>query len=495
MRIFAYLFVYFSFLNTASAEFDLNSNMSNAYSYCIDLNFSKAKYFLEMEKNINPENGFIYLNENYIDFLKIIITEDQSYFEKQKPFKNERLKKIRRNDKDSPFYLFSQAEIYIQWAFVRIKFKEYFLAAYELQKAYSLLKKNDELFPDFILNKKNIGVLKILLGSIPDEYNWILSVIGLEGSINRGFDDLYSVLNYTENFEKYNIYEDEVIFYLSFLEMNMRNIKQSRLSLLNKIEDCCLSSDLLVFCAARLSNKMGDNQRTLKILEEVKPSNNKINFYYLDYLYAMSKLYQLNFEEAENSFLRFVSNFKGDNYIKSAYHKLSIISFLTDSIDKRDFYQNKTLELGQSFIEEDKYSENQVKNRYIDDKDLIMARFLFDGGYYQRSLNILESINQPALKDYNLAEYYYRIARLYQKLNYSKNDILDAFYQLLDLENSYNLYYFPMSNLQIALEYEKEENDKAALMYFQKTLKYDAFDYETGIKKSAKAGLNRIRNN
>ena len=91
--------------------------------------------------------------------------------------------------------------------------------------------------------------------------------------------------------------------------------------------------------------------------------------------------------------------------------------------------------------------------------------------------------------------YYYRIARLYQKLNYSKNDILDAFYKFLDLENTYNLYYFPMSNLQIALEYEKEENDEAALIYYQKTLKYDAFDYETGIKKSAKAGLNRIRNN
>lgn len=492
MRIFIYLFVFFSFLNTANAAFDLNSNMSNAYSHCIDLNFSKAKYFLEMEKNVNPENGFIYLNENYIDFLKIIITEDKSYFDQQKPLKNKRLKKMRSNDKNSPFYLFSQAEIYIQWAFVRIKFKEYFLAAYELQKAYNLLIKNEELFPDFILNKKNIGVLRILLGSIPDEYNWILSVIGLEGSINSGFDDLYSVLNYTENYEEYNIYEDEVIFYLSFLEMNMRDIKQSKLSLLNKIEDCCLSSDLLVFCAARLSNKIGDNEQTLRILEQVKPSNDKINFYYLDYLYAMSKLYKLNFAEAESSFLRFVNNFEGDNYIKSAYHKLSIISFLTDSLDKRVFYQNKILELGKSFIEEDKYAEKQVKNRKIEDKDLLIARLLFDGGYYQKSLNILESINHLALNNYNLAEYYYRTARLYQKLNYSKNDILDAFYELLALENSYNLYYFPMSNLQIALEYEKEENDEAALIYFQKTLKYDAFDYETGIKKSAKAGLNRI---
>ena len=171
---------------------------------------------------------------------------------------------------------------------------------------------------------------------------------------------------------------------------------------------------------------------------------------------------------------------------------LSIISFLTDSLDKRVFYQNKILELGKSFIEEDKYAEKQVKKRKIEDKDLLIARLLFDGGYYQKSLNILESINHLALNNYNLAEYYYRTARLYQKLNYSKNDILDAFYELLALENSYNLYYFPMSNLQIALEYEKEENDEAALIYFQKTLKYDAFDYETGIKKSAKAGLNRI---
>ena len=105
-----------------------------------------------------------------------------------------------------------------------------------------------------------------------------------------------------------------------------------------------------------------------------------------------------------------------------------------------------------------------MKNRKIEDKDLLIARLLFDGGYYQKSLNILESINHLALNNYNLAEYYYRTARLYQKLNYSKNDILDAFYELLDLENSYNLYYFPMSNLLIDIEYEKEEKDEAALI-------------------------------
>ena len=100
-----------------------------------------------------------------------------------------------------------QAEIQLQWAFTRIKFKQYFLAAYELQKAYTLLKKNVELYPDFFLNKKNLGILKILIGSIPDEYSWILNIIGLEGNVNNGFDNLYQLLNIFKNNERYNIYK------------------------------------------------------------------------------------------------------------------------------------------------------------------------------------------------------------------------------------------------------------------------------------------------
>ena len=61
-------------------------------------------------------------------------------------------------------------------------------------------------------------------------------------------------------------------------------------------ENCLITAENRM----RLSNKIGDNEQTLRILEQVKPSNDKINFYYLDYLYAMSKLYKLNFAEAES---------------------------------------------------------------------------------------------------------------------------------------------------------------------------------------------------
>ena len=55
------------------ASFDLNSNIERSYSSIIDLEFDIAKNILEQERRINPENGFILLHENYIDFLTIII--------------------------------------------------------------------------------------------------------------------------------------------------------------------------------------------------------------------------------------------------------------------------------------------------------------------------------------------------------------------------------------------------------------------------------------
>ena len=56
--------------------------------------------------------------------------------------KAERIRKLKENDKDSLYYLYSQAEVHLQWAFARLKFEDYIPAAYEFVKAYYLLEKN-----------------------------------------------------------------------------------------------------------------------------------------------------------------------------------------------------------------------------------------------------------------------------------------------------------------------------------------------------------------
>ena len=75
-----------------------------------------------------------------------------------------------------------------------MKFQEYFLAAYEIQKAYFLLQKNQKRFPDFHLNKKGLGLLYCLIGSIPENYHWIVNSIGVDGGIMKGLTVLDELL-------------------------------------------------------------------------------------------------------------------------------------------------------------------------------------------------------------------------------------------------------------------------------------------------------------
>tara|TARA_B110000881_G_scaffold219311_1_gene240853 strand:- start:1157 stop:2647 length:1491 start_codon:yes stop_codon:yes gene_type:complete len=475
------------------AEFDMNQNMRQAYVHIMHLDFSLAQKILDTEKISNNDNGIIILNENYIDFLTILIGEDELYYKKAKLKKNQRLSSLRKNDKDSPYYLYCQAEVYIQWAFTRIKFKEYFLAAYELQKAYKLLEKNNQLYPDFVLNKKSLGLLHILIGSIPKSHNFILNILAIEGGIDKGFNELYSVLDYSENLEEYYIYNSEVLFLLSFLEMNMKNDSKSCSLLLGKIENCCLNNNLLIFCAARLSNKLGDNDKTIQILENRIISDTKYNFYYLDYLYAMSQLYKLEYHNANDYLLRFVNSFKGKNYIKSAYHMLSLIALLEDNMEKKKYYEEMMLNNGQVLIDEDKQAEDYVKNETLINITLLKSRFLFDGGYYKETLDYLSNINLNDIENNQefILEYYYRISRSNQGLSVSPIKVIDLFSKVLMIDNPSNLYYHPMSSLQIGLEYEKLRDNDQAIKFFKQTLSYKDFNYENGIKKSAKAGINR----
>ena len=266
------------FCQLAFASFDMNENMQSSYTHIMALEFEKAELRITKEKETNPDNGFIQLHENYIDFLTIVIGEDFVFFENAKTQKEERLNKLKQNDKNSPYYLYSQAEIHLQWAFARLKFDLYAPAAYEFVKAYYLLEKNLKLYPDFTLNKKGLGLLHSLLAIVPDQYDWILNVAGLEGNIDLGFSELNMVLEDST----YNMYRDEVLFLVSFLQIHLKNDNTVSQEYLDKIGNGYRTNYLLNFAAARLAHNLGQNDYCLEILNNRPSSVGKFPFYFLD---------------------------------------------------------------------------------------------------------------------------------------------------------------------------------------------------------------------
>ncbi len=468
----------------------MNERMQQSYTRIINLEFEAANKLLLIEQIENPDNAIFVLHQNYIDFLTVIIGEDEDFFLSAKDLKFDRIDLIKDGDDGSPYYLYAQAEVHLQWAFARLKFEEYITAAYEIQKSYSLLEENKKKFPDFKLNIKGLGLLHALVGAVPEKYQWLLKLVGMEGSVELGLTELKSLLKDDEM----QVYHSEILFLTAFLQLNMTNNEIEYRLLLNEIGSLYSHSYLLNFAAARLSHALGDNDLCIKVLKNRPIGEGKYPFYYLDYLHGMSYLYKLDYVESKIFFNRFLENFKGNNYIKSAYQKLAWISFLQNESDELDSYMKKIKSEGRMFVDEDKVAFKEAEKNHMNPLRLLKARLLFDGGYYDKAHFQITSVNK--LSDYTgfFDEYYYRLARIESKLKYLDKQVIIQYQKAFDVGKNSSNYYAPMSALQIGLIYEEQNDNKNAIIYFKKCLSLSGFDYERGIHHKAKVGLVRVTN-
>ena len=488
MRILTLLFLFLT--NPLFASFQMNERMQQSYTHIINLEFEAANKLLKIEQIEHPDNDILILHQNYIDFLTILIGEEEVFFSTAKDSKSDRIDFIQSGDDSSPYYLYAQAEVHLQWAFARLKFEEYLTAAYEIQKAYSLLEKNQEQFPEFKLNIKGLGLLHTLFGAIPEKYQWVINLVGMEGSVELGLLELKSLLKD----EEMEMYHSEVLFIISFLQLNMTNDEIAYKHLLDDIGNEYSDNYLLNFAAARLSYALGENDFCIKVLENRPAAEGKYPFHYLDYLQGLSYLYTLNYDKSEIFFNRFLNNFKGNNYIKSAFQKLAWIAFLQEKRDEKISYLEKIKSEGRAFIDEDKVALKEADKHHINSPKLLRARLLYDGGYYENAH--LELANGNKLLDYAgfFDEYYYRLARIESKLQYLDEQVIIQYQKAIGIGGKSTNYYAPMSALQIGLIYEKQDKLKQAKIYFEKCLSLSDFDYERGIHQKAKVGLVRVTN-
>lgn len=481
-------------LSFSANKFEMNDNCINAYRNIINLKFENSKAIIIKEKTSNPQNLIPIYLENFTDFLRIAINENAQDFKSSEKLKSKRLDLLENGDPSSPYYLYTQAEVELQWALIHIKFQSYLTSAIEINKAYTLLEKNQILFPDFSLNKKGLGVLHAIIGTIPDKYKWISKIAGFDGTVKQGIYELsYLFLNsYKQPKSRYLL--PESLFYLNFVTSSLSN-DESELNTLCKWQEKLdtIKSPLYLFSKINLLKKRGENDKIIGLLQNREKSAEQFQFHYLTYLLGEAKLFKLDcsaIHELEN----YILNFKGQNYFKSAWLRIAWAHLINGDIDKYKQAISIIPKTGNLIVEEDKYAENEAKKTSIPNITLLKARLLFDGGYYSRSLNVLlekePSKFATTIKD--VSEFYYRLARVYDKTGKTTEAL--KFYQLtIDKSSGFYEYFIPNSALQMGLIYEKIGNKEKAKEFFNKSLKMPDCDYKSGIEIKAKAGLLRVK--
>src|SRR6187551_1697678 len=176
------LFLCLAFYSKAQ-DWKFDARSQQAYDLILNLQIQEAQKLIP--DPITPQELYV---ASIGEALELLITEDKEKFNTYEDrFEMRVERKVKAN---SPEDIFIHAEMRLQWAFVYLKFGHEFDAALSLKQAYSAVQEIKKRFPAFKAVQKSSGILEIIIGSIPEKYDWVLSMMNIRGSIDQGLLDL-----------------------------------------------------------------------------------------------------------------------------------------------------------------------------------------------------------------------------------------------------------------------------------------------------------------
>jgi hypothetical protein len=126
---------------------------------------------------------------------------------------------------------------------------------------------------------------------------------------------------------------------------------------------------------------------------------------------GMAKLHRLD-PDADLYLKSYLRQFKGRNYIKEAYQKLAWSQLVEGNVAGYLMNNANIIKYGRAIVDEDKAALREANAGQMPNIDLLKARLLYDGNYYQRSYQLLNSKKES---DFNSVqerlEYNYRMGQ------------------------------------------------------------------------------------
>ncbi|MFC5282460.1 tetratricopeptide repeat protein [Pedobacter alpinus] len=474
---------------TSKANFDFNSNCIRAYQAIFDLKLKEAEAIIAREKAQNPKNAIPVLLDNYIDFFSLLASENKADYERLKEKRNARLAYLEKQDRNSPYYLFAQAEVYLQWGLLKSRFQDFMSSGFDVKKADNLLNENLKKFPSFLPNKKSAGLIDVVLGSIPSNMKSIASSFGFSGNANNGIKTLQYLADSLPK-TSYSFYNDEVIFFLCYIETDLLHNKANYKKTMAYTNSLGNGSLLKTYLQGYVSYKNAKNDTAIAYLLKRPQSSSFINFPKFNYLLGNAKLNRMD-SDANLYLINYLKEYKGINYVKDAYLKLAYYYFLRGDNNRYHAFIKMVKSQGNTIDEKDKQALKEA-NDTAPDINLLKARLQFDGGYFSKALQTLAGKDAGDFKlKRDQIEVYYRLGRIYDELS-KDSDAINNYQKAINSGKLTSYYYAANAALSIGNIYEKRNEKANAANFYRQAIAMKNHEYENSIESKAKEGLKRM---
>ena len=463
---------------TPDQQWRFSARAQQAYDLIFDLDFRGVHQLLPAPKSTD-EAYVIALAEA----VELLLEEDsKKYTVYEEHFLANRERKAKHG---SPEDVYFHAELAIQWAFIYFKFGHEFDAALSLRDAYNTTAQGRERYPRYDALKKTAAMLEVIVGSVPEKYNWVLSLLGFEGSVSKGlslFDEVHESSSPLRQ-------ESDILHAMVRCYVLQQTSEASALfePLLHNHP-----SSLVSFVASAVAIKNAENEKALRLLLPLDTLTS-LRVDYASYLLGEVYLCKAEYANSITSYRKFLRHYKGQHNIKDAYYKIGLCYWLNHDINDATAAFEVARNSGREVTEADKYAARSLAEEEYPHIALTQARYLTDGGYYDEALRLLGSIASSELvTTRDRIEFHYRFARLEHKM-YKLESAKQNYLKVIELNGKENWYYAPNSCLQMGYILAYEMDYGQAEEYFEMALSYKKHEYKNSIDTKARSALAQLK--
>jgi tetratricopeptide (TPR) repeat protein len=454
----------------------------SAYTLALNLQVEESRAQLKTIKS--PEQIYI---ASLSDIFELLVTEDEVKFERYENAYEVRLEELEKINPATATSLFVTAELRLQWAFTYLKFGHEFDAAWNIRQAYLLVQECKKRDPDFLPIKKTSGMLEVMLGSVPEKYQWVMSLLNMQGSIEKGMQELEQVRNQSKSLH----FETSLLYYLiqGFV------LQQTELAMQGMDKDLLVNTDnpLALFMGASLAIKNSQSEKALTLLTRLEQQNKGVPLVYVNYQLGEVYLHKGNYASSIGAYQKFLKSYRGLNYIKDVYYKIGICYWLSGNAPEAKAAFEKAKDEGKESTEADKYAARSLAEDNYPNSKLSKIRYATDGGYYDEAKKIVNNVIDTDLSSTkDEVEFPYRKARLFHKSGEIPNAI--KFYkETIFLQGNDHWYFAPNASLQLGYIFQEQKKLPEARQYFEKALSYKKHEYKNSIDSKAKSALAQLK--
>jgi tetratricopeptide (TPR) repeat protein len=476
---------------TGQDRFEWNDRMQRAWESVTCMRMAEAMAWNAAEKAEHPYNLAPLMVDSYADLLKLYFGELRAEYPRFRDDQEARLERIEEAGVASPYSRFSQGLLHFHGALAAIRFDDKWNAALETRKAYLHLRENQEKYPQFGPNKVYFGVLTAMLGAVPAGYQWILNLFGFRGDIRKGTRMLLDHLE--GRTQSAQVCRSEALILYPYLVSVLEGDPAKAIRHIERGGIDPVRNHLHAFMAMNILINNQRSEAALRIIEGMDRSADylPIPFWHFEKGHIFLNLFRLR--EAQAEYTRFVSEFKGEYYVRDAYEKLSWIALLQNDPKRAAEMRALVLKRGTDVSDADRSATGNARSGQWPHPTLLKARLLSDGGLQAQAWETLQSADSRSFRTKaERVEYGYRMGRTLDLLG-RKDEALRHYAATIEQGAGMREYFAARAALQAGLIHEERRDCEKASSLFTKCLEMTGHEYKNSLDQKAKAGLQRCQ--